>query len=257
MFFRRGLWVCCHVVYSIFMAVGNIWTHVNKFVERHLYATTLENEMLYVSKCAEHFNKTPQHIVLLLGNETISYKDLANIILWCVAAGISFVTLYDHDGHLQQNQDELYQAVKTRSKLCVGTIIWGRNKTLNGLGVENGVQNGTKAIAKTRVTVLSLNDSKETFLKVTRSLCYSAKNREVKSCHISQDVINEMLIEETGLPEPELALYCGEVCCTYGFLPWHIRITEFLRLRSHHNITVREFARLLQTYGKCEQRFGK
>ncbi|XP_049782779.1 dehydrodolichyl diphosphate synthase complex subunit nus1 [Schistocerca cancellata] len=161
------------------------------------------------------------------------------------------------EGHLQQNQDELYQAVKTRSKLCVGRIIWGRNKTLNGLGVENGVQNGTKAIAKTRVTVLSLNDSKETFLKVTRSLCYSAKNREVKSCHISQDVINEMLTEETGLPEPELALYCGEVCCTYGFLPWHIRITEFLRLRSHHNITVREFVRLLQTYGKCEQRFGK
>lgn len=57
-------------------------------------------------------------------------------------------------------------------------------------------------------------------------------------------------------PDPELALYFGAVCCTYGFLPWHIRLTEFLPVTSQRTMTVATFISNLYKYAKCEQRFG-
>lgn len=42
--------------------------------------------------------KLPKHITILLGNEEPSYRDLTNIILWSIAAGIPFISFYDHKG---------------------------------------------------------------------------------------------------------------------------------------------------------------
>lgn len=59
-------------------------------------------------------------------------------------------------------------------------------------------------------------------------------------------------------PEPELAFYFDEYCCTYGLSPWQIRLTEFLRLgTAASDVRLGGYLRALYKYAKCEQRFGK
>jgi dehydrodolichyl diphosphate syntase complex subunit NUS1 len=58
----------------------------------------MEDELDYISRHVKLFDKVPSHLVVIVGNETISYRDLANITVWCIAAGISFISFYDHHG---------------------------------------------------------------------------------------------------------------------------------------------------------------
>lgn len=57
-------------------------------------------------------------------------------------------------------------------------------------------------------------------------------------------------------PDPDAAIYFGDVCSTYGFLPWHIRLTEFFPMTSQQTMTVYSFLSTLFQFSKCEQRFG-
>lgn len=42
--------------------------------------------------------KLPVHIGLLVAEEDPSYTDIANLVVWCMAVGISYVSVYDHQG---------------------------------------------------------------------------------------------------------------------------------------------------------------
>lgn len=42
--------------------------------------------------------KLPVHIGLLVAEEEPSYTDIANLVVWCMAVGISYVSVYDHHG---------------------------------------------------------------------------------------------------------------------------------------------------------------
>jgi hypothetical protein len=50
----------------------------------------MEDEHDFISRHVKLFDKVPSHLVVIVGNESISYRDLANVAVWCIAAGISF-----------------------------------------------------------------------------------------------------------------------------------------------------------------------
>jgi dehydrodolichyl diphosphate syntase complex subunit NUS1 len=83
-------------------------------------------------------------------------------------------------------------------------------------------------VQKLHVNIFSLSDGKGALVQLTRNICQSALTGELKSADINQNMINRKLQAEMDIPDPELALICGDVCSTYGFLPWQIRVTEFL-----------------------------
>lgn len=42
--------------------------------------------------------KLPFHVGLLIVEEPPSYTDIANLVVWCMAVGISYVSVYDNHG---------------------------------------------------------------------------------------------------------------------------------------------------------------
>lgn len=44
--------------------------------------------------------KLPTHIGILIVEPDISYADIANIIIWAMAMGISYISIYDRQGKL-------------------------------------------------------------------------------------------------------------------------------------------------------------
>lgn len=79
------------------------------------------------------------------------------------------------------------------------------------------------------------------------------------SQQISIDLVDEKLKKLYGnVPDPELAIYFGNNTCTSGFLPWHIRLTEFIQVSYKlHHISLEKYLKVLYQYARCEQRFGK
>lgn len=79
------------------------------------------------------------------------------------------------------------------------------------------------------------------------------------SQQISIDLVDEKLKKLYGnIPDPELAIYFGNSTCTSGFLPWHIRLTEFIQVAYKlHHLSLDKYLKVLYNYAKCEQRFGK
>ncbi|CAG5074829.1 Similar to NUS1: Dehydrodolichyl diphosphate synthase complex subunit NUS1 (Homo sapiens) [Cotesia congregata] len=58
------------------------------------------------------------------------------------------------------------------------------------------------------------------------------------------------------VPDPDLAIITGRTFSTFGLLPWHIRLTEFYNVPTHHNISPHKFINILEAFAKCHQRFG-
>lgn len=158
---------------------------------------------------------------------------------------------------MKKNEAELFKVISEVTKGHIESIIWGKKTKTHELIKKNGTKNGVTSAQKLHLNIFSLSDGKGALVELTKSLCQSAVSGHMRASDINQDIIDEHLQAELDIPDPELALICGDVCSTYGFLPWQIRVTEFLQLQSHHNIQVQEFMLLLKRYGKCVQRFGK
>lgn len=78
------------------------------------------------------------------------------------------------------------------------------------------------------VMLLDISDGKASIVRVAQKLCEKARAGEITPDEVDLGLVHNFVLKEVGVPEPELGLYCGDVCSLFGFLPWHSRITEFL-----------------------------
>lgn len=237
--------------------IKSLWIYLRRKIEDLFHKGYIADELGYISKQVKLFEKIPSHLVVIVGNETISFKDLANIAVWCIAAGISFISFYDHQGFLKKNEAELFKALTEIRKGNVDNIIWGKKTKTRELNTKNGTKNGVTSSHSLHLNIFSLADGKGSLVELTKTLCQSVLSGQTKSSEVNRFVIDEKLHKEMEIPDPELILYCGDICSMYGFLPWQIRVTEFLQLNTHHNLKVTDFTKVLSKYGKCVQRFGK
>ncbi|XP_028253477.1 dehydrodolichyl diphosphate synthase complex subunit nus1 [Parambassis ranga] len=196
--------------------------------------------------------KLPVHIGLLVAEEEPSYTDIANLVVWCMAVGISYVSVYDNHGIFRKNNSRLLEEIIKQQQELLGVE-----------GSKYGVEflsNGTdKHVVSCRPTVkvLSPEDGKQRIVQVAQQLCRSVENKEKSSKDISVSMLDILLRESKNVPDPDLVVKFGPVDSTLGFLPWHIRLTEFISLPSHRNISYEDLFGALQQYSVCQQRLGQ
>lgn len=194
--------------------------------------------------------KLPVHIGLLLVDEEPSYSDIANLVVWCMAMGMSCVSVYDDNGILQKNSSLLMREVIQLQRHLLG---------VEGSKVEflsNGSDKHVVSCWPT-VNVLSPEDGKQSIVQAAQQLCRSVENKERSPKDISVSMLDSLLREHKNIPDPDLVLKLGPVDSTLGFLPWHIRLTEFISLPSHRNISYEDLLGALHIYASCQQRLGK
>lgn len=222
---------------------------------------SFEEDLRLISRMVRQFEKSPSHLVVVIGNEDISYKDLGKVVVWCMAAGISFLSFYDFKGILKKKETDLCKIVAHLDEKYSSNIIWGQQDIANGTsnldGARNGLKNGYENTHKVHVNCFSMVDGKGSILNVVHQLCKDAQENKIEPADIDQDKLDTMIRNQTGVPDPDFAVICGSVCSTYGLLPWQIRITEFVQVNTHHNMTAEDFVSILHKYSKCVQRFGK
>ncbi|XP_036004670.1 dehydrodolichyl diphosphate synthase complex subunit nus1 isoform X1 [Fundulus heteroclitus] len=199
--------------------------------------------------------KIPVHIGFVVVEEELSYKDVANMVVWCMAVGVSYVSVYDHHGIFQKNTSCLQEEIVRQQQSLLG----GDDSRYNMELLKNSTDEPQHFVVSCRpmVKVLSPEDGKHSIVLAARKLCHSVEKKEWTSKDISVSMLDILLRESKNIPDPELVVKFGPVNSTLGFLPWHIRLTEFISLPSHKNVSYEDLFGALQQYSSCQQRLGQ
>lgn len=199
--------------------------------------------------------RLPLHIGLLITEDEPSYTDIANIVVWCMAVGISYISVFDNQGVLRRNDSRLQEEILKQQQELLGLEDSMHNVKLHGNGFDK--HDYQVVSCGPTVKVLSPADGKQSIVRAARQLCRDVELKEKTSKDISVDALDALIREPTDIPDPDLVLKFGPVDSTLGFLPWHIRLTEFLSLPTHIDVSYEELFGVLQRFATCEQRLGK
>ncbi|XP_053565113.1 dehydrodolichyl diphosphate synthase complex subunit NUS1 isoform X2 [Bombina bombina] len=198
--------------------------------------------------------KLPVHVGLLINEDKESYTDVANLVVWCMAMGISYVSVYDNQGVFKQNSSRLMDEVSNQQRELLG-----HEFSKQALDCANGsIDKSEKVLAHLPVLkVLSPEDGKGQIVKVAQSFCNLVAKHQKRPSDMDVSVLDNLLRSTQSFPDPDLILKFGSVDSTLGFLPWHIRLSEIISIPSHLNISYEDFYSALRCYAGCEQRLGK
>ncbi|XP_067098520.1 dehydrodolichyl diphosphate synthase complex subunit nus1 isoform X1 [Osmerus mordax] len=199
--------------------------------------------------------KLPLHLGLLITEEEPSYTDIANLVVWCMAVGISYVSVYDNQGVLRRNNSRLQEEIFRQQQDLLGP----EGSKLSVEFLSNGTDKHDYQVQRGQpvVRVLSAEDGKQSIVQAAQQLCREVEQQQRSSSDISVSLLDSLLRESKNIPDPDLVLKFGPVESTLGFLPWQIRLTEFISLPTHLDVSYEDLFGALQLFATCEQRVGK
>ncbi|XP_032911935.1 dehydrodolichyl diphosphate synthase complex subunit NUS1 [Catharus ustulatus] len=196
--------------------------------------------------------KLPVHVGLVVTEEEPSYADMASLVVWCMAVGISYVSVYDHNGIFKRNNSRLMDEILKQQQELLGLDCSKYTSEF-----ANHDKNGQVLNCQSTLKVLSPEDGKADIVKAAQNFCQLVAQQQRTHSDLDVNMLDNLLSSTNGFPDPDLVLKFGPVDSTLGFLPWHIRLTEIISLPSHLNVSYEDFFSALHHYAACEQRWGK
>ncbi|XP_028165812.1 dehydrodolichyl diphosphate synthase complex subunit Nus1 [Ostrinia furnacalis] len=249
---RQFLFTLTHWVVNVLVAVQNVycrfWTKKGDFPSDQ----GTEKDIKVILKHLPDIKKKPKHLVVLADTSEHSLQSLALVVIWSLVAGVPYVSFHDITGELKSNEEKLFLEVEKCKKGIPGCIKWSKLPNLNGY------TNGTQAHTVT-VNIFTSSDGRP---KIAQCISDIANNKVIcrrESEEYTAQELGEALavMYPPAIPDPELILYSGSLCSSHGFLPWQVRLTEFVQVSIDHCINVNSYLGALYKYNKCDQRFGK
>ncbi|XP_034949147.1 dehydrodolichyl diphosphate synthase complex subunit Nus1 [Chelonus insularis] len=248
--FLRAILALIHFLYSAYIFINTQWTYLQRELANFIHPRTLNCLENILDECdINKIKKLPRHLVIVVGIEDVSFSDLARIIVWSIALGIPCISFYDKNGIIKQNSSILKKEFEKLKLNFPSRIIWMTKS-------DQKITNDTNGFKCTRVNFLSYEDGKPQIINLTKEICQQVKSGLLKTDDINQDFIDEKL-KIDHFPDPDIAIVTGSKFSTFGLLPWHIRLTEFFHIPTHHNVLPKDFLNVLQLFSRCQQRFGR
>lgn len=218
----------------------------NVFIDQ-MKQEEIENE--FITKSIKQFSKLPKHLVFALGEEKVSYNDLAQLIAWCLPTGVPVISFYDHKDEV--NPDMLYDAfVKTHGDLTP-SLKWGVSFNQD---VEYSKYEKFPCL---QVNILTSKHGRRLLIDSIKDLSHNADIKLDNRASVEAALDDIMLSKFSYCGNPDLLVITGNHYSTYGLSPWHLGFTEFSLIPSYKLLTVNDFVGVLATYARCDQKFGR
>jgi len=204
-----------------------------------------------------NLSKLPRHMSFVINEDvTTDYCDIANLIVWTIAMGIPYISLYDRHGILKAGESRLGKVIKQKVVKTFG------QKKAQGIDVvlkdsSYRYQNGITYPKKFCVQLLSEEDGRADIISTTKRIAADYADNNIEEKNINIDHINKSLKAIENIPDPELVVQFGNIYSLNGYLPWQTRLSEILNLKTHKKICYSQYYNLLARFSKCDQRFGK
>ncbi|XP_047244448.1 dehydrodolichyl diphosphate synthase complex subunit nus1 isoform X2 [Girardinichthys multiradiatus] len=153
--------------------------------------------------------KLPVHIGFVVAEEELSYTDIANLVVWCMAVGISHVSVYDHHGIFQKNHICLQEEIVKKQQSLLG----GDDSRYNMELLKSSTDKPQHFVVSCRpiVKVLSPEDGKHSIVQAARKLCHSVEKKEWSAKDISVSMLDILL----RVPCPLTKMFRMKTCLPF------------------------------------------
>lgn len=100
---KDSLWQGVRAVFLVPLTLIGLSAHPQKLEQQPSPASTGSGSRaaggsLRLQRDVQRLEKLPVHIGLLVTEEELSYTHIANLVVWCMAVGISYISVYDNCG---------------------------------------------------------------------------------------------------------------------------------------------------------------
>lgn len=202
---------------------------------------------------------TRQHVGAVIGDgESVDVESLVHLCGWAAAAEYRCVSLYQEGGELCRKVRMLRDALDEMRDVCfpsrrIEIRVWGLSNWISHW-VGDGDDGASDENRVTVVFLLSRADAQEDFvLGAVKSLAAQVKDGNLRLEDISAAHISKALRFQG--PDPQLVL-CFDGPTRNGFMPWHIRVTEFFDCGDLCDFRFSNFVSFLEKFARVEQRYG-
>lgn len=242
-----------HTLVTLFSWLVLIFTTQYKKIYTIIWKTPEIRQMIID---AESLKKRPAHLGIVIVENKFCYETLANIITWCLAYRIQYVSIYDRQGVIKRNSTLLSSLLNKQKAVLSEYCDSGITIKIGDGSLKNG---HTEALKRRRIDVslLSYQDGRQDIVRAARILAEQALQGTVTLEKITKDVLASYLRTTDSWPDPEIAVKFGRLSSMMGYLPWQIRVTEILSVNTMEGFRYCDFRSLLRRFATIEQRMGK
>ncbi|KAG2171975.1 hypothetical protein INT43_001451 [Umbelopsis isabellina] len=222
-------------ILSCLLYAVSLWTLAKAASSRSWFFILKHTLMRNVTECIvrdkARLTKIPQHLAIIVANEQTwrgrsaqqwnsIIQDICNTCVWSSEVGIHTVSVFESSGFLKrrsaQVQKQLVKAFEDWQLLYANSV------------------GSTRPVAQYKgfkLSIFAVEDGKAHVAQVAKQMAIAV----TESGRFRADEINISLVDKwmtESIAEPELALICYGSAHRYielgGFLPWHMRLTEFM-----------------------------
>lgn len=248
-----------HYILSLVFSLLLVIPYYFKLTRRRIRSIFYQPKEDDIKRDMASLKNLPRHLSFLLLEPEIDFNILASIVVWSVAAGISYLSVYDPDGILKKKRKKFYEEVLHMRQEFLGSQYEFHlsDKDCSEQRVTNGSATGNITARKVFLNVLSKEDGKQDIVRAAKKFCTSVNDQECKSKCMSVEYFSNMLEGNKDFPDPDLAIRFGPTDILNGYLPWQIRLTEFISIPSLCVMDYNLLLDTLQKYSECEKRLGR
>eukprot|EP01133_Synstelium_polycarpum_P011466 gene11466-13364_t len=201
-------------------------------------AATTQDTHAYI-KLGVDSHILPGHVAIIMNRADLargSYENrLADLLVWSLMAGVQRVTVFDsHDGSLKKNIGALASLVEARKASQSDKVL--------------------------SIAVVTREDGKQALVDITKRYSKDISSGAIPATTaLNGDYVHEHLPPHLGGAdsEPEVAIDFSERHLFTGFLPWHVKLTEFIKVDNFQHFYLDKYLGVLKKYGRIEKRCGK
>jgi len=210
-----------------------------------------------VEKDVRSLSKLPRHMSFVINEDVGSdnYCDLANLVVWTIAIGVPYISLYDRHGILKSGEARLGKVIRDKVVQMFGSKAKDYDIILKDSSTT--YSNGIVYPKRVCVQLYSEEDGKPDILEAAKKIAREYCDKKIRLNDIKVEYVDKSLQATKHIPDPELIVQFGPVSSLMGFLPWQTRLSEIQHLPTFINISYRRFFRLLEKYSACNQRLGR
>jgi len=239
-----------------------------------------------IQQHTSYLKKMPQHLGMVFDSNDVFVHHISDLISWCIAANVHYITLYDLKGMLKTRQHTLEESVSLSNETLFGNKAaslldlkwWARSGSYNEEVVHVSTE-GTKQKSDSKdptsvplvnthdfqIYITSYEDGKQQLLNTAKRICNAVEHKYLQYCDITDKLVDSNILvyptvragsEQQRPPDPDFVLLFDESAMLCGFMPWHLRLTEILSMGGIRDITQASFIDSLYIFSQTEKRFG-
>lgn len=181
------------------------------------------------------FKQTPKHVLVMLNDnqaasESTLKKAFSLIVDFFFKLGVETITFYKFDDIPASVKEHLLDKYRDVNN----------NQTKANLSFYSYAQAGRCL-----------------FTRTCKNIALDVTSKQINLADINKELIDDYITESSKINEPQLILNIGATNSLAAFLPWHLRLSEIIKVPTINLVNSYTLNNVMFKYNKIEKRFGK